>query len=78
MTKEKAIMVTCMFAIMFGAILYQIATYSHLATCIVLAIFAVPAYISLGVNFYIWITTAAEKKEKSKAVSPLKDFDIEL
>lgn len=77
MTKGKAIMVTCMFALMFGAILYQIATYSHLATCIVLAIFAVPAYILLGVIFFIWITTVTEKKEESKEVN-LKDFDIKL
>jgi hypothetical protein len=77
MTKGKALMVTCMFALMLGAILYQIATYSHLATCIVLAIFAVPAYILLWVIFFIWITTMPEKKAKSKEVN-LKDFDIRL
>lgn len=62
MNKQKSILITAIFSLLFGSVLYTVALNGELAQLVVLLAFAIPGYALFCYSFYRWLR--AEKQQQ--------------
>ena len=67
---QKSALITLLFSLLFGAVLYTVALNSEPARLVILTAFAIPGYAAFCWAFYRWI--GAEKPELEEQTGPIE------